>query len=323
MDPWGPIPSLACHSRWAGSGTVTVMGSEGSEQSRDSSRNGNVGRGNDAGQGSNAGRGNSGQPSDPIGDFQRWLMKAGARSLGREVADRVRSTVTGGKRSGSSDVWDTATTEPPPDEAPECAWCPICRAARRYRDSGGTAPGGGLGSQLAGVSDTLAGLAQDAFGIFEQALRTTQRPPARPSGWPAGSSPAPGSAPAASAPPGAPSAGSASATGTGWPDPSVSGSAPSGAVPTDTPPSDAPTSGTAPADAAPAGGAPSGGVSSGGARSDDGPVVGAPVAGRAAVHPQDQDGEAADEGGDRDERGEAGDGPAASGGDDQVERPAE
>src|SRR5215470_10948666 len=96
--------------------------------------------------------------SDPIGDFQRWLMKAGARSLGREVADRVRTTVSGGKRN-SSDVWETATTEPPPDEAPECAWCPICRAARRYRDSGGTAPGAGLGSQIAGVSDTLTGLA--------------------------------------------------------------------------------------------------------------------------------------------------------------------
>jgi len=112
--------------------------------------------------------------NDPIGDFQRWLMKAGARSVGREVADRVRSTIGGGKPSG--DVWETATTEPPGDEPPECQWCPICRAARRYRDSGGNA---GLGPSLAAAGDTLAGLAQDAFGIFEAAMRTQQTRPER------------------------------------------------------------------------------------------------------------------------------------------------
>jgi hypothetical protein len=99
-------------------------------------------------------------------------MKAGARSLGRDVADRVKSTVGGGKQSAS--VWETATTEPPGDEPPECQWCPICRAARRYRDSGGT--GAGLSSQLAGVGDTLAGFTRDAFGIFEAAMRASQRP---------------------------------------------------------------------------------------------------------------------------------------------------
>ena len=99
-------------------------------------------------------------------------MKAGARSLGREVADKVKSTVGGAKPS--ADVWETATTEPPGDEPPECQWCPICRAARRYRDSGAT--GAGLSSQLAGVGDTLAGFTRDAFGIFEAAMRASQRP---------------------------------------------------------------------------------------------------------------------------------------------------
>jgi hypothetical protein len=99
-------------------------------------------------------------------------MKAGARSLGRDVADRVRSTVSG--RKPSSSVWETATTEPPGDEPPECQWCPICRAARRYRDSG--AAGAGLSSQLAGVGDTLAGFTRDAFSIFEAAMRSSQRP---------------------------------------------------------------------------------------------------------------------------------------------------
>ena len=76
--------------------------------------------------------------SDPIGDFQRWLMKAGAKSIGRDVAGRVRSTLGGGGgRAKNADVWETATTEELTDEPPECQWCPICRAARRYRDSGG------------------------------------------------------------------------------------------------------------------------------------------------------------------------------------------
>jgi hypothetical protein len=111
---------------------------------------------------------------DPIGDFQRWLMKAGAKSIGREVAGRVKSTLAGGGGGGAKhadDVWDTATTEELTDEPPECQWCPICRAARRYRDSGGTPAG-----QFAGVGDTLAGLTRDAFSLFDAALRQAQRP---------------------------------------------------------------------------------------------------------------------------------------------------
>ena len=114
--------------------------------------------------------------SDPIGDFQRWLMKAGAKSIGRDVAGRVRSTLGGGSGAKSDDVWETATTEEPTDEPPECQWCPICRAARRYRDSGGVGAG-----QFAGVGDTLAGLTRDAFSLFDAALRPPQRP-APPSG---------------------------------------------------------------------------------------------------------------------------------------------
>ena len=120
--------------------------------------------------------------SDPIGDFQRWLMKAGARSIGRDVAGRVRSTMGGGAKN--ADVWDTATTEDPTDEPPECQWCPICRAARRYRESGGTGSpqSATLGGQLAGVSDTLAGLTRDAFSLFDAAMRSATRPAAPASG---------------------------------------------------------------------------------------------------------------------------------------------
>src|SRR5215469_5836956 len=123
--------------------------------------------------------------SDPIGDFQRWLMKAGAKSIGREVAGRVKSTIGGVGGGGGADkavVWETATTEEPTDEPPECQWCPICRAARRYRDSGSTG-----GSQFAGVGDTLAGLTRDAFSLFDAALRASQRPAPPAAGRPAGS----------------------------------------------------------------------------------------------------------------------------------------
>jgi hypothetical protein len=136
---------------------------------------------------------------DPIGDFQRWLMKAGARSLSREVADKVKATLGGGSRAKYASVWETATSEPPGDEPPECQWCPICRAARRYRDSGSTgAPD--ISSQMAGVTDVLAGFTKDAFSLFEAAVRTPRRPPGAP-----GTPNAPGT-PSTSSTPGAPGA---------------------------------------------------------------------------------------------------------------------
>ena len=180
-------------------------------------------------------------------------MKAGARSLGRDVASKVRSTMGGSSSSGKrASVWETATTEPPGDEPPECQWCPVCRAARRYRESGSA--DSGLGSQLAGVGDVLAGLTRDAFGIFEAAMRASQRQ--------AGTAPRP----------------------------------------------DAPdTSGEHDA----------------GGRSDYGTVVGPGVAWPTVIHAEHEDGEAAHEGGDREEGGQPGDGPADGRGDEQVEGPAE
>ena len=127
-------------------------------------------------------------------------MKAGARSLSREVASRVRTTLGGGGGAKHASVWETATSEPPGDEPPECQWCPICRAARRYRDSGTTGPVD-LGSQLAGVGDVLAGFTKDAFSLFEAAVRNPQRPPGAP-----GTRKPPGAAtPGAPSAPGAPS----------------------------------------------------------------------------------------------------------------------
>ena len=99
---------------------------------------------------------------DPVGDFQRWLMKQGARGIARQVADKVRSTVTPGP-DPRADVWETATTEPPLDEPPECKWCPICRAARAAQ---GAAQGG------PSVNETLSGLVQDAFSVIDNVMRS-------------------------------------------------------------------------------------------------------------------------------------------------------
>ena len=124
------------------------------------------------GQSSSSGNGQSGsgrqsRSSDPVADFQRWLMKAGARSMANQVAGQVKRTL-GTERRDSGDVWDTATNEPPPNEAPECQWCPVCQAARAARLGGGS----GLGAQLANAGGALASVVQDAFSVFEQAMKT-------------------------------------------------------------------------------------------------------------------------------------------------------
>jgi hypothetical protein len=115
---------------------------------------------------SGSGRGQS-RPSDPVADFQRWLMKAGARSMANQVADQVKRTI-GTERRDSGDVWDTATNEPPPNEAPECQWCPVCQAARAARVGGAS----GLGAALSGAGTVLSSVVQDAFSVFEQVMKT-------------------------------------------------------------------------------------------------------------------------------------------------------
>jgi hypothetical protein len=95
----------------------------------------------------------------------------------RELTGQVRRTFSGSS-SVKADVWDTATTEPPEaQEAPECAWCPICQAARRIRESGP-----GLSGQLAGVGDAVATAVQEALSAFDSVLSMQPRSgrPSRP-----------------------------------------------------------------------------------------------------------------------------------------------
>jgi hypothetical protein len=132
-------------------------------RSTDSSRSTGSSRGN----GQSGGRSQPGRNSDPVADFQRWLMKAGARTMANQVADQVKRTIGQEKRRASGDVWDTATTELPPDEPLECQWCPVCQAARAARLSGP-----GLGAKLTGAGGVLASVVQDAFSAFEQVMKT-------------------------------------------------------------------------------------------------------------------------------------------------------
>jgi hypothetical protein len=122
--------------------------------------------------------------SDPVGDLQRWLVRSGARSVTRQVGGQIRTALGGGKQS-TANVWETATSEA--DEAPECAWCPICRAARRMRESGPD-----LGSQLSGASDVVASAVQDAIVAVDAIFSRTASAsgPRRPADGPPDSGPA-------------------------------------------------------------------------------------------------------------------------------------
>ncbi len=136
---------------------------DGQPDSRGPSRSNGRADENRSSSGSRSNRG-----SDPVADMQRWLMRAGARSMANQVADQVKRTLGAEKRE-RGDVWDTATNEPPPNEPPECQWCPICQAARAARTSGP-----GLGAMLSDAGGALAGLAQDALSAFEQLMKTPE-----------------------------------------------------------------------------------------------------------------------------------------------------
>lgn len=102
--------------------------------------------------------------SDPIGELQRWLVRSGARSVTRQLGDQVRTALGGSTRG---DVWENATAD---YEAPECQWCPICRARRRLRDSGP-----GLSSTVAAAGDAVSVVLQDAAAAFEAAVAAAGR----------------------------------------------------------------------------------------------------------------------------------------------------
>jgi len=117
-----------------------------------------------------------GSGPDLIGDFQRWLLRSSARGVGKQVTGQLRSAF--GRNQPTGDVWESATADPTPEDAPECAWCPVCRAARVIRSSG---PARDMrvppvtDARVRAVSDALGTVVQDAFSVLEAALAATGR----------------------------------------------------------------------------------------------------------------------------------------------------
>src|SRR5712691_4356516 len=116
--------------------------------------------------------------ADLANEVQRWLIKQSARNMRDDFSDQMKKALRGPSPSQPTDVWGTATTEPPDaaSQPPECAWCPICRAARRMaqaqiagQSGGSSKPGSGpgvsagVGPTLAGATDAIVGAARDAL----------------------------------------------------------------------------------------------------------------------------------------------------------------
>ena len=110
-------------------------------------------------------------PADLIGDFQRWLVRSGARGMSRGLSGQIKGTL--GRRS--PDVWEHATAQSA-GEPPECPWCPHCRARRMLRESGP-----GLTSHMAAAGGTVASVISEAASVLEAALANTAQPPQPPS----------------------------------------------------------------------------------------------------------------------------------------------
>lgn len=116
-------------------------------------------------------------------EIQRWLIKTSARSVRDELGDQVRKAFRG-QDAEPGDVWGTATTEPPDAaaQAPECAWCPICRAARKVAEARAGAATGGASSPLADVADFMASAMKEVLSGLDSVLSYRPEPRREPSG---------------------------------------------------------------------------------------------------------------------------------------------
>src|SRR5215475_10907045 len=94
-------------------------------------------------------------------EIQRWLIRTSARNVRDELGDQVKKAFRGHDRG--TDPWATATTEPPraAGEAPECVWCPLCRAARMIAQARADA-GGRTGPKLSDAAEVMANAVRDA-----------------------------------------------------------------------------------------------------------------------------------------------------------------
>jgi len=113
-------------------------------------------------------------------EMQRWLIRTSARNMRDELGGQVKKAFRGSGED-KADPWATATTEPPhaADEAPECAWCPLCRAARRLAQARAGADSRS-GPRLSDAAEVMAGAMRDAFASFDSILSYRPGEPAPP-----------------------------------------------------------------------------------------------------------------------------------------------
>ncbi len=104
-------------------------------------------------------------------EVQRWLIRTSARNMRDELGGQVKKAFRGPERD-AGDSWATATTEPPhaADEAPECAWCPVCRAARRIAQARAAGTDSRGGPRISDAADVMAGAVRDALSGIDSIL---------------------------------------------------------------------------------------------------------------------------------------------------------
>jgi len=105
------------------------------------------------------------------GDVQRWLIRRSARSMRDELGGQVKKALRV-PQPEQGDVWATVTSERPrpATEAPECAWCPVCRAARRISDARAAGDARGAAAQFSDLSDVVAGAVADVLAGLDSML---------------------------------------------------------------------------------------------------------------------------------------------------------
>lgn len=158
-----------------------VVADMGEPSSENKSRSGSSGSGSGSGRSSGPTDWER-RAADMANEVQRWLIRQSARNMRDEFSGQMKKALRGPAPSEPTDVWGTATTEPPDaaSQPPECAWCPICRAARRMAQAqvagqsgtssksggggfGGSGAGAGVSTTLAGATDAIVGAARDAL----------------------------------------------------------------------------------------------------------------------------------------------------------------
>jgi hypothetical protein len=133
-------------------------------------------------------------------EIQRWLIRTSARNMRDELGDQVKKAFRGSGED-AADPWATATTELPhaADEAPECAWCPLCRAARRIAQARAAA-GSRSGPRLSDAADMMAGAMRDAFASLDSILSYRPDEQAQPSSASHPPAPPPSASPSSASP---------------------------------------------------------------------------------------------------------------------------